>query len=350
VSAASTAELRRRIRPDLPPSTFRTRPARVLWFLPLLTVVTLGTLLLARAEIGALATTAYALIVGNTYASMLLLSHELMHGALLRSRRWQNAIAWIGFAPFLISPTLWRIWHNEVHHGCTNEVDRDPDIFAGETMHASTPTSRLVLRFVPGAGGALSAVFPFVWFCLHGQIVLWFLSARMPGFERLDRRRAKMELFAFGAGWLALAWWVGGSRAPVAILLPMAVGNCVLMSYIATNHLLRPLVSTPDPLRSSMSVRTWAVCDRLHFRFSHHVEHHLFPAMSGADLPRVRRWLVAEMPRDYVCPAQWRALVWLYRTPRTYRDATTLVDPRRPAREPVDLDRLAYDRLRSSGV
>ena len=63
--------------------------------------------------------------------------------------------------------------------------------------------------------------------------------------------------------------------------------------------------------------------------------------MSGADLPRVRRWLLAEVPDAYVCPAHWRALGWLYRTPRTYRDENTLVDPRRPAREAVDLEELA---------
>jgi fatty acid desaturase len=341
VSMTSASELRRRIKQELPASTFRARPLRILWFLPLLTVAVLGVLQLAKASSGGVASVALVIVVGNTYASMLLLAHETMHGALLRSRRWQNRIAWIGFAPFLISPTLWRVWHNEVHHGHANEIDRDPDIFAGEAMHASTPTSRLVLRFVPGAGGILSVVFPFVWFCLHGQIVMWFLSSRMQGFEGLDRRRAKAELALVATGWLLLAWWLGAARAPVAILAPMAVGNCVLMSYIATNHLLRPLVKTPNPLRSSMSVRAWPLFDRLHFCFSHHVEHHLFPAMSGAGLPKIRRWLLAEMSEAYCCPAHWQALLWLCRTPRTYRDENTLVDPRRPARAQVDLDELA---------
>jgi fatty acid desaturase len=68
-----------------------------------------------------------------------------------------------------------------------------------------------------------------------------------------------------------------------------------------------------------MSVRTLSLLDRLHFRFSHHVEHHLFPAMSGADLPRVGHGCTA-CARRVVCPAHLRALLWLYRTPRTYRD------------------------------
>lgn len=337
----SASDLRARIRRDLPPSAFTPRPWRALWFVPLLCLAAGGTALLARGELGAAASVAVIVVIGNTYASMLLLAHETMHGALCRSRSWQNAWAWLGFAPFLVSPTLWRVWHNEVHHGRTNEADRDPDIFAGEALHDSSPATRAVLRFVPGAGGTLSLLFPFVWFCVHGQIVLWYLSRRMPGFERLRRRRAKLELAAMALGWIALALAIGPDRAGIAILAPMAMGNCFLMSYIATNHLLRPLVTVPDPLRSSMSVRTLPMLDRLHFRFSHHVEHHLFPAMSGADLPRVRSWLLRHVPDDYVSPSHLRALVWLYRTPRTYRNATTLVDPRRPWRRPVDLDRLA---------
>jgi fatty acid desaturase len=335
------ARLRQRLRDDLPASTFEARPLRVLWFVPLVVSAGVGMSILARVGTGVATTVGACVLVGNAYASMMLLAHEVMHGATVRSRSLQYALAWLGMAPFFVSPSLWRVWHNEVHHAHTNEFDRDPDIFAGEALHASSPSSRLVLRVVPGSAGVLSLLFPFFWFCAHGQIVLWYLSRRMSGFERLRRRRAEVELAVMVLGWVALAVTIGLDRAPLAILAPMAVGNCLLMSYIATNHLLRPLVAESDPLRSSMSVRTLPLLDRLHFRFSHHVEHHLFPSMSGAGLPRVRSWLLRHVPDEYVCPSHARALVWLYKTPRTYRDATMLVDPRRPFRDPVDLDRLA---------
>jgi fatty acid desaturase len=339
--ASPATELRRHIKRDLSPATFAARPMRALWFLPLVGVAVAGTALLGGGHgIDVLTTILAIVLVGNVYASGLLLAHEIMHGAVVRGRRVQYLLSWLGFLPFLISPTLWRVWHNEVHHGNTNRIDCDPDIFAGEAMHANTGASRFILWFVPGAGGVASLAFPFVWFCAHGQIVLWFLSLRMPGFERLNRRRAKLEVAAM------LAFWVGvgalvGPRWVLAILAPMAAGNCVLMSYIATNHLLRPLVESSDPLRCSMSVRTLGILDRLHFRFSHHVEHHLFPAMSGANLPRVRAWLRVNVAESFVCPSHVTALMWLWTTPRTYRDATTLVDPRRPERAPVDLDLLA---------
>lgn len=67
--------------------------------------------------------------------------------------------------------------------------------------------------------------------------------------------------------------------------------------------------------------------DPLHFHFSHHVEHHLFPKMGSDQAPKVRAWLQREMPDRYVCPSHARALAALYRTPRVYQDAHTLVDP-----------------------
>jgi fatty acid desaturase len=342
-TAPAASDIRRSLRRALPDRVFMPRPSRGLWFAPLVAVAVAGTALLASDVASAPARLLAVLVVGNTYASMLLLAHEVMHGGVLRSRRAQDALAWLGFAPFLVSPTLWRTWHNEVHHRHANESERDPDTFAGEAIAGGSAWSRRIVRLVPGAGGATSFVFPFVWFAAHGQIVLWFLSRRMPGFERMNRRRCKLEAGAMAAGWLALAVLLGPRTALLAIVAPMAVGNWILMSYIATNHLLRPLSERSDPLRGAMSVKTLGVLDRSHFRFSHHVEHHLFPAMTGRDLPLVREWLATNAGDAFVCVGHARALRALYATPRTYRDATTLVDLRRPSRAPVDLDVLARD-------
>ena len=340
-TAQSTAEIREALRRELPQAAFSARPLRALWLVPLVAVAAMGTWTLAQPDSQLVVLIAALVVVGNVYAAMLLLAHEIMHGAVVRVRWLQHLLAWIGLAPFLIPPTLWRTWHNEVHHGHANERERDPDTFACESSYASSWTSRVILRAIPGSGGVASFVFPLVWFCAHGQIVLWFLSTRMSGFERLDRNRCKRELAITAIAWLALAAWLGPRGAAVAILAPMAVGNCILMSYIATNHLLRPLGEKTDALLGAMSVATPAPFDRLHFRFSHHVEHHLFPAMSGRDLPLVRAWLLRHAVDRFVCVSHPRAIRALYATPRTYRDLATLVDPRRPERAPIDLHVLA---------
>ncbi len=347
-TARSTARLRDSIRRALPDAAFTSRPFRALWFLPLVSVAAAGVGVIASDRASSFACVVAVLVVGNVYASMLLLSHEVMHGAIVRKRWLQYALSWIGFAPFLISPTLWRTWHNEVHHRHANEPERDPDTFAGEALHASSSASRWVLRLIPGSGGPASFVFPFLWYLAQGQIVLWYLSRRMGGFERLDRTRCKIEVAVMAAGWLALATLVGIRDSVLAIAAPMAVGNCILMSYIATNHLLRPLSERSEPLLGAMSVETVAPLDRLHFRFSHHVEHHLFPAMSGRYLPLVREWLAAHVADRFVCVPHGRAIHALYTTPRTYRDENTLVDPSNPTRAPIDLNRLGRELARKS--
>ena len=81
-----------------------------------------------------------------------------------------------------------------------------------------------------------------------------------------------------------------------------------------------------------MSVRAWRWIDPLHFHFSHHVEHHLFPKMGSDQAPKVRAWLQQEMPDRYVCPSHVKAGAMLYKPPRVYKDAKTLIDPLNPER------------------
>ena len=76
-----------------------------------------------------------------------------------------------------------------------------------------------------------------------------------------------------------------------------------------------------------MGVTTLPILDWLHHHFSHHIEHHLFPRMPGPGAPLVRTWLREKQGRRYVAPPHWQAVVQLYRTPRVYLDAKTLINP-----------------------
>ena len=81
-----------------------------------------------------------------------------------------------------------------------------------------------------------------------------------------------------------------------------------------------------------MSLRSRPLLDRLHFRFSHHVEHHFFPKMASNKAPRVRHWLETHYPERYVAIPHGTALKLLYSTPRVYKSSTELVDPSNPDR------------------
>jgi fatty acid desaturase len=127
--------------------------------------------------------------------------------------------------------------------------------------------------------------------------------------------------------WVGLGLTIGVWPSLLAIVVPMLVANTSVMSYVATNHLLQPLVDDDDQLAASMSVTTHPWLDLIHFNFSHHVEHHLFPAMSSKYFPLVRAKLRRHAGDRYLAPPHWRALRMVFGTPRFHDPRDVLVDP-----------------------
>src|SRR5262249_57365395 len=142
------------------------------------------------------------------------------------------------------------------------------------------------------------------------------------------------HLLAIGETALGVAMWatvaalVGFVPFLFVFVLPLLVGNTVIMAFILTNHSLSPLVSVNDPLVTGLSVTTPRWIEWLTLRFGFHVEHHLFPAMSSRHAHVVRALLLARWPGRYQSMPLGKALGELHRTARVYKNATTLIDPR----------------------
>jgi fatty acid desaturase len=264
---------------------------------------------------------------GVLYGSLFFLGHEVGHGAVVRSHGMQTLLMWPAFTIFLLSPTLWRVWHNRVHHQHTNRDTHDPDNFGALGSYLDSRAVRFTALLTPGSGRWPSLLYLPTWFTVHSQIVLWRQSRHCRGFESLNRPRAIIESAAMAAFWCGLGAQLGAWAALEVIVVPMLVANASIMSYIVTNHLLRPLVEENDPLASSMSVTTHRLLDLVHFNFSHHTEHHLFPAMSSKYLPLVRAGLRRHAGGHYLAPPHWKALLMVFRTPRIHAGNGTLVDP-----------------------
>jgi fatty acid desaturase len=333
----ATESVRTRIRRDLPADTFAAQPQRALWFVPLVGTVVAGTWAIIAFDPPWYVMLGIALVLGQCYAALGFLAHETLHGSIVSSPRMQTFLGYLGFGAVLVSPTLWRVWHNQVHHGKTNSGDRDPDSFGTIARYERAPSTRYVARLAPGSRRWPSVFFFGYWFAFHGQVVLWIQSRYMKSFRGLDRRRAIIDTASFVAAWGVVAFLAGPFDALFVMVIPMIITNALVMSYIATNHFMRPQTETNDPIENSMSVTTLGLIDKLHFNFSHHVEHHLFPRMSAKHAPRVRTWLEAHAGDRYVTPAHWRALAYLYKTPRVYLDANTLCDPDHPEHR-VDIE------------
>jgi fatty acid desaturase len=129
------------------------------------------------------------------------------------------------------------------------------------------------------------------------------------------------------AFWVTVGLKAGLLTSLFIIVVPMMVANAVVLSYVITNHFLCKLSESSDVLETTMSVRTWKALDLIHFHFSHHIEHHLFPGMASCYYPLVRKRLEAVAGTSYLAPYHITALAMVLRTPRIYQSNDTLWKP-----------------------
>lgn len=320
--------LKNEIRLDLTKHVFVRQPWRALLVLPLAGAAVAGAVAIVAVPLPWYAALPVSLVIGNTYAGMMFLGHEIAHGATIRSGMLQNILLYICFGIFCLSPHHWRVWHNQVHHRNTNVDGRDPDNFGTiEEFHTSTPAIRFLVKFAPGSGHWLSAFYLFSFFTFQAANVLWRKSRTMPGFGKLRRRRAALDTGVMAACWVVLSISIGPRATVFVVVLPMMTANFVVMSYFVTNHMLRPLAPAKGTLGTTISVTTPRLVDRLHFHSSHHVEHHLFPTVCSSRLPLIRRSLRRHAGNEYVVVPHWWALRTVYRTPRVYDGAAGLIEP-----------------------
>jgi fatty acid desaturase len=327
-------ELKVRIRAELPAEALARHPARILLGIPLLFLISIGTAAVILLDLPWYAALTIAVTVGALYASFFFFGHEVAHGAIVRSRPLQDSILYLTCLIYCMSPHLFRVWHIRAHHGHTNRPGYDPDTFGTLERFRKDRLSQVLARLVPGSGHVLSALYLVTFFTLHSQGVLWRLSHN-PAFRCLRRRRACLDTAAMAAFWITLSVCAGPRGTLWGIIIPMLTVNFVMMSYIVTNHMLRPITEHSGQLETTMSVTTFKALDLLFFHFSHHIEHHLFPSMSTRYYPLVRRGLLRYAADQYLAPPHWKALVTLFRTPRLYFDSHTLIDPAGSRRVPL---------------
>ncbi|HVY28244.1 MAG TPA: acyl-CoA desaturase [Polyangiaceae bacterium] len=291
-------------------------------------VIGLGSLAIARGWLPWPARLALSLLMGVSFAGLTFVAHEALHGSIVRGRRLRRAIGRLGFLPFCVPPRLWEAWHNRVHHGHTNHPGSDPDAYPTLAEYEGSPAVRRVTDWLAPGRRRVAGVFSLlVGFSVQSSHML--LTAARRGY--LSRGQHRWALLEAGSSWallVALAIAAGPLTFALAFGLPLIVGNAIIMSFILTNHSLSPHTDVNDPLMNSLSLTLPRFFDWLTLGFGHHVEHHLFPAMSG----RHARELGAEVrrlwPERHQSLPYLRALRLLHRSPRVYRTATLLFDPR----------------------
>jgi fatty acid desaturase len=251
-----------------------------------------------------------------------------MHHALTKNRLVEKLVGYAGFGIYCLSPTLWVAWHNQAHHGNTGKPVADPDGFGRIGFWEKNALVRVLEKFTPGSGHKRSGAFLFFWFSLHSFLVLVVHSQRNGYYARASRRVVYTESAVMLAVWLTVLALVGPWSFLFVYVVPVLIANGMVMSYIATNHFLNPLTEVNDPFANSLSVTGPRWLEVLHLHFGYHVEHHLFPTMSGRHAPVVREVLRRLYGERYLTMPHARALRLLYSRPKLHREHDTLIDPR----------------------
>ena len=286
-----------------------------------------GVLLLSVWHLPWFAKPLLSLPMGCSFAGLTFLAHETLHGAVVRGKKLRRLVGWIGFLPFVVSPRLWEAWHNRVHHNSANQPGQDPDAYPTIEEYRQSPMVRAVTELGPGRGrlrGAFSLVIGFSVQSVH----MLFVARQRKWLTPSEQARAFAETMSGVAIWTALALLIGPLAFTFAFVVPLLVANAIVMGFILTNHSLSPHTEVNDPLINSLSVTGPNWFEWVTLGFGYHVEHHLFPAMSGRHARGLRAILRTLWPRHYQSLPLLRALRALHRSARVYDTRTTLVDPK----------------------
>ncbi len=280
-----------------------------------------------------------ALIMGNSIVALSFVSHDLMHGSIQKKSPLSYIISFFGSLMSFMPPTQWKSIHNIVHHSQTNSLG-DPDrnylyqqpnnwIKWIKNLVAPSFDVNPFLFFILGMPGA----WLFHNFCNLFSILLFnkkSVSYMQAAFTVSDKDRLTIALEFMGILCLHFSILFYLDFHPIKIafgyFIPLAIGHAGMMFYIYTNHLICRMTSVNDPLINSLSIRVPKIFDLLHFNFSYHTEHHIFPSLNSNYYPLVQELIQVHYPdRMNLLDAgeAWRLLMG---TPRHYKDEVTLTD------------------------
>lgn len=246
---------------------------------------------------------------------------------------WET-LAWT-YSGFICT-SVHRKAHNAWHHDFTNGP-RDPDRRQTiEEVRENPADGRIAEWIFPNSKHSITSAFFGLWLVNAAyQLKLLAASVKASDDPRWDMRLkprkrvyAFLETFVWNLGVYIGLWALAGFHWKMAAYLFAAnyVGTSIGLWYITTNHLVNPMSGDHvDPLLHSTSVKLPGWVDFLHFKFSHHPEHHLYPTAGPAHYGRIREVLLAEFPERFNMLTGREVMRELLASPLVYLDSDTLV-------------------------
>lgn len=333
----------RKIRRELPAEAFAPAPRKLVIMLAHLGII-ISCYVALRGGSTIWLRIVLALLIGHSLVCIGFLTHELAHGAVVRSRRWRYLLEMFFWGINLIPATVWRRVHNQTHHLYANTL-KDPDRPFLDSEQS--PLTRWYTHlFYPGRctmkWNPLVALH-LVGYTVRNTIAAFYPRDTKPAVAPSAPRYSTQERITIGCEVAVIVLiqygiFLVSGRNLMAYLwvspIAYAFTSAGAMVYIFTNHFLNPISETHDPLLHTTSVTVPRFIDRLHVHFSLHTEHHLFPSVNSDYYPLVAASLRRHFPDRYQCLpllSAWKQL-WrrkCFATVESFRSGS-------PARRPAD--------------
>lgn len=313
-----------RVKPYLPKEAFEPVPSRLLGGLAFFIISIAGIVAIAVLELNVLLNAVIAIILGLCFGSLGFIGHEILHGTVVKTSWLRNLLGAIAFWPLSTGPRLWRLWHNVHHHVHTQDEEKDPDAWPSFEKFIKRPIARIIYKLPFPVRAFVSFVSLTFTFSIHS---INMFKECIKQFKPSHQPFVWVQFLLPWATWIGLMFLIGPYKWIFAYVIPLFIANFIVMAYISTNHRLNPLTPVNDPLANSLTVTVPKWVDMLHFNFSYHTEHHLFPAMSPKYYPLVKEQIKRMWPERYHEMPLGSALKALWKTPRIYYKQTELVDP-----------------------
>ena len=265
------------------------------------------------------------LVMANSVVVLLFSVHDVMHSSLIKNRYLLHLLSLLALTPMWMPPTLWRILHNQVHHSHTNSL-KDPDrkyldsqpMTWGKWIQNFIAPSSKVNRVLMTIG------MMFAW-GIHGfrnlTSILLFnsdhvnyvpASFTVKSKERIAIALETLIILSFHFCVLDYLQF-DPLKLMLSYFLPIGLGYAGIIFYVYTNHMLCPMTEVNDPLVNSTSIKVPAFLNALHFNFSYHAEHHIFPGLNSNYYPMLQELIKIHYPTQtgYILGMQeaWKGLL-----------------------------------------
>jgi fatty acid desaturase len=198
--------------------------------------------------------------------------HETVHRTAFRSRRLNDAVAFVCGAALMLPLEYFRAFHF-AHHRHTQDPERDPELRTAKP--GSLGSYLWQVSGLPFWGERITTTVRHA----QGRVDDPFIARHLR--PRIVREaRCLLGLYAL----LALGALLAGSAALLVFWVgPALLGQPFLRMYLLAEHTGCPLV--PEMLRNSRTTRSTALVRRLAWNMPYHAEHHAHPALPFHALP-----------------------------------------------------------------